>query len=302
MLKFIAKRVLTIIPVLFGVTFMVYFLMTVAPGNPELTPLRKAETEEQKAQMREDLGLNDPILVRYFRMMRGLFRDDSGKASRIITKMKVHLPKSLELCFVPLFFSVILALPLGVIAAVKQNTLFDGLSMIISLIGVSMPNFWLGLILMITFALKLGWFPTAGSSGPIYIVLPAATLAFINMASIARVTRSSMLEVVRQDYIRTARAKGVAERKIIMRHALKNALIPTVTVVGTQLGELLSSTIIIENVFAWPGIGRLLMQAINSRDMSMMIACVIVFAVCVSIINLCVDILYSLIDPRISVS
>ncbi len=302
MLKFIAKRVLTIIPVLFGVTFMVYFLMTVAPGNPELTPLRKAETEEQKAQMREDLGLNDPILVRYFRMMRGLFRDDSGKASRIITKMKVHLPKSLELCFVALFFSVILALPLGVIAAVKQNTLFDGLSMIISLIGVSMPNFWLGLILMITFALKLGWFPTAGSSGPIYIVLPAATLAFINMASIARVTRSSMLEVVRQDYIRTARAKGVAERKIIMRHALKNALIPTVTVVGTQLGELLSSTIIIENVFAWPGIGRLLMQAINSRDMSMMIACVIVFAVCVSIINLCVDILYSLIDPRISVS
>lgn len=302
MLKFIAKRVLTIIPVLFGVTFMVYFLMTVAPGNPELTPLRKAETEEQKAQMREDLGLNDPILVRYFRMMRGLFRDDSGKASRIITKMKVHLPKSLELCFVALFFSVILALPLGVIAAVKQNTLFDGLSMIISLIGVSMPNFWLGLILMITFALKLGWFPTAGSSGPIYIVLPAATLAFINMASIARVTRSSMLEVVRQDYIRTARSKGVAERKIIMRHALKNALIPTVTVVGTQLGELLSSTIIIENVFAWPGIGRLLMQAINSRDMSMMIACVIVFAVCVSIINLCVDILYSLIDPRISVS
>lgn len=302
MLRFIIKRVLTIIPVLFGVTFMVFFLMTVAPGNPELAPLRKAETEEQKAQMREDLGLNDPIIVRYFRMMRGLFRDDSGKASRIITKMKVHLPKSLELCLVALFFSVILALPLGVIAAVKQNTLFDGLSMIISLIGVSMPNFWLGLILMITFALKLGWFPTAGSSGPIYIVLPAATLAFINMASIARVTRSSMLEVVRQDYIRTARAKGVAERKIIMRHALKNALIPTVTVVGTQLGELLSSTIIIENVFAWPGIGRLLMQAIDSRDMSMMIACVIVFAVCVSIINLCVDILYSLIDPRISVS
>ena len=302
MLRFIIKRVLTIIPVLFGVTFMVFFLMTVAPGNPELAPLRKAETEEQKAQMREDLGLNDPILVRYFRMMRGLFRDDSGKASRIITKMKVHLPKSLELCFVALFFSVILALPLGVVAAVKQNTLFDGLSMIISLIGVSMPNFWLGLMLMITFALKLGWFPTAGSSGPIYIVLPAATLAFINMASIARVTRSSMLEVVRQDYIRTARSKGVAERKIIMRHALKNALIPTVTVVGTQLGELLSSTIIIENVFAWPGIGRLLMQAIDSRDMSMMIACVIVFAVCVSIINLCVDILYSLIDPRISVS
>ena len=196
---------------------------------------------------------------------------------------------------------MVLALPLGIIAAVKQNTLFDGACMVVSLVGVSMPNFWLALILMIVFALNLGWFPTSGSTEPIHIVLPAATLAFINMASIARVTRSSMLEVIRQDYIRTAQAKGVPYNRVIKKHALKNALIPTITVVGVQLGELLSSTIIIENIFAWPGIGRQLMQAIDSRDMSTMIACVMVFAVFVSLINMCVDILYSIIDPRISI-
>lgn len=302
MLKFIAKRIVTIIPVLFGVTFLVYLLMTVAPGNPELVPLRKITDEEQKEQMREKLGLNDPIIVRYFRMMKGLFRDESGKASHIIYKMKAHLPKSLKLCFTALAISVVLALPLGVMAAIKQNTFVDGFCMVVSLIGISIPSFWLALLIMLAFGLHLGWFPTCGSTDPIHIVMPAATLAFINMASIARVTRSSMLEVIRQDYIRTARAKGVSEWNIIKKHELKNALIPTVTVVGIQLGELLSSTIIIENIFAWPGVGRLLIQAINSRDMSMMIACVMIFAVCVSVINLCVDIIYSLIDPRISIN
>lgn len=300
MAKFIFKRLLTMIPVLFGVTFMVYLLMTIAPGNPELAPLRGIDDPAEIEIKREELGLNDNILIRYARMMRKLILGENGRISGIALKMSVHLPKSLKLCVTALVISVILALPLGVIAAVKQNTVFDGVSMIISLIGVSMPNFWLGLILMIVFALNLGWFPTSGSTEPIHIVLPAATLAFINMASIARVTRSSMLEVIRQDYIRTARAKGVPERKIITRHALKNALIPTITVIGVQLGELLSGTIVVENIFAWPGVGRLLMQAIDSRDMSMMISCVMVFAVLVSIINLIVDILYGVVDPRIS--
>lgn len=301
MIKFIVKRILTIVPVLLGVTFLVYLLMTIAPGNPEVAPLRKVTDPEEKEQLKEELGLNDPILVRYVRMMKGMFVDESGAVSDIIFKMKVFLPNSLKLCFTALAISVVLALPLGIIAAVKQNTLFDGACMVVSLVGVSMPNFWLALILMIVFALNLGWFPTSGSTEPIHIVLPAATLAFINMASIARVTRSSMLEVIRQDYIRTAQAKGVAYNRVIKKHALKNALIPTITVVGVQLGELLSSTIIIENIFAWPGIGRQLMQAIDSRDMSTMIACVMVFAVFVSLINMCVDILYSIIDPRISI-
>ena len=301
MIKFIVKRILTILPVLLGVTFLVYLLMTIAPGNPEVAPLRKVTDPEEKEQLKEELGLNDPILVRYVRMMKGMFVDESGAVSDIIFKMKVFLPNSLKLCFTALAISVVLALPLGIIAAVKQNTLFDGACMVVSLVGVSMPNFWLALILMIVFALNLGWFPTSGSTEPIHIVLPAATLAFINMASIARVTRSSMLEVIRQDYIRTAQAKGVPYNRVIKKHALKNALIPTITVVGVQLGELLSSTIIIENIFAWPGIGRQLMQAIDSRDMSTMIACVMVFAVFVSLINMCVDILYSIIDPRISI-
>ena len=301
MIKFIVKRILTIVPVLLGVTFLVYLLMTIAPGNPEVAPLRKVTDPEEKEQLKEELGLNDPILVRYVRMMKGMFVDESGAVSDIIFKMKVFLPNSLKLCFTALAISVVLALPLGIIAAVKQNTLFDGACMVVSLVGVSMPNFWLALILMIVFALNLGWFPTSGSTEPIHIVLPAATLAFINMASIARVTRSSMLEVIRQDYIRTAQSKGVPYNRVIKKHALKNALIPTITVVGVQLGELLSSTIIIENIFAWPGIGRQLMQAIDSRDMSTMIACVMVFAVFVSLINMCVDILYSIIDPRISI-
>ena len=301
MIKFIVKRILTIVPVLLGVTFLVYLLMTIAPGNPEVAPLRKVTDPEEKEQLKEELGLNDPILVRYVRMMKGMFVDESGAVSDIIFTMKVFLPNSLKLCFTALAISVVLALPLGIIAAVKQNTLFDGACMVVSLVGVSMPNFWLALILMIVFALNLGWFPTSGSTEPIHIVLPAATLAFINMASIARVTRSSMLEVIRQDYIRTAQAKGVPYNRVIKKHALKNALIPTITVVGVQLGELLSSTIIIENIFAWPGIGRQLMQAIDSRDMSTMIACVMVFAVFVSLINMCVDILYSIIDPRISI-
>ena len=302
MTKFLIKRILSMIPVLFGVTFLVYVLMTIAPGNPEVAPLRRAKSDEERQEMRERLGLNDPLIIRYFRMMKGLVMDKSGKASSIIRKMRVHLPKSLELCLTALAVSVVLALPLGVIAAIKQNTLIDWMSMFVSLLGVSMPNFWLGLIIMLVFGLHLGWFPTSGSSEAAHIVMPAATLAFINMAAIARVTRSSTLEVIRQDYIRTARAKGVPEGRIIRKHALKNALIPTITVVGIQLGELLSGTIIIENVFAWPGVGRLLIQAINSRDMSMMIACVIIFAISVSIINLCVDILYSLVDPRISMN
>ena len=266
MIKFIVKRILTIVPVLLGVTFLVYLLMTIAPGNPEVAPLRKVTDPEEKEQLKEELGLNDPILVRYVRMMKGMFVDESGAVSDIIFKMKVFLPNSLKLCFTALAISVVLALPLGIIAAVKQNTLFDGACMVVSLVGVSMPNFWLALILMIVFALNLGWFPTSGSTEPIHIVLPAATLAFINMASIARVTRSSMLEVIRQDYIRTAQAKGVPYNRVIKKHALKNALIPTITVVGVQLGELLSSTIIIENIFAWPGIGRQLMQAIEQTS------------------------------------
>ncbi len=304
MFTFILRRLLTIIPVIFGVTFLVYVLMTIAPGNPEMIPLRNIQDPVEREQKMEELGLNDPMIVRYGRMMKKWFTEEvneNDEYSGIITKMKVHLPKSLQLCLTALLFSVLLALPLGVFAAIKQNTFFDGMCMAISLVGVSMPNFWLGLLLMIWFALELGWFPTAGSETLAHLVLPAATLAFINMAAIARVTRSSVLEVIRQDYVRTARAKGVSERRVIVHHVLRNAMLPTITVIGIQLGELLSNTIIIENIYAWPGVGRLLIQAINSREMSMMIACVMVFAIAVSLINLFVDILYSLIDPRISI-
>ncbi len=299
MVKFIGKRILSIIPVLFGVTFLVYLLVKMAPGNPELTPLRRAETPEEKAQMREELGLNDPILVQYARMMQRVFFSESKSSIVTREKLAAHLPRTIQLSMTALVFSIIFALPLGLIAAIKQNTLFDGLSMTISLIGVSMPNFWLGIMLMILFTLKLKWLPSAGSATPQHIILPAMTLAVINMGAISRVTRSSVLEVIRQDYVRTARAKGSPQRAVIRKHVLRNALIPTVTVLGIQLGELLSGAIIVENVFAWPGVGRLLMLAIESRDITMMIGCVTIFALFISVINLIVDMLYSALDPRI---
>ena len=196
--------------------------------------------------------------------------------------------------------SIVIAIPLGILAAIKQNTLFDHSSMVVSLIGISMPAFWLALMLMLLFSLKLGWLPAQGAKdGWKSYVLPSIAIGFMQMAAIARTTRSSMLETIRQDYIRTARSKGITEREVIFHHSFRNALIPTVTIVGVQLGGLLGGAVLTETVFAWPGLGRLVVQAVNGRDVPVVLGCIVVLSVGFSIVNLVVDLLYGFIDPRV---
>ncbi|MBQ2650999.1 MAG: ABC transporter permease [Clostridia bacterium] len=303
MWKFIAKRLVAMVPVLLGVTLVIYLILNMAPGDPAKVILGEQATPEQIAELREEMGLNDPVLVQYARYIFNLVQGDMGESYNSGLKCNVEIfarfPNTLRLTICAISLAVILALPIGIIAAVKQNSIFDGVSMFIALIGLSMPVFWLGLLLILFFSLRLGWFPSSGAEGWKSLVLPTVTLGFQQMASIARVTRSSMLEVIRADYIRTARAKGVAESKVITKHALKNALIPTVTVVGLQFGGMLGGSVMTESVYAWPGVGRLMVQSINKRDIPMVLGCVIMFSVTSSVVNLLVDVLYGFIDPRI---
>ena len=304
MLKYIAKRLAAMIPVILGVTLIMYLIMSLAPGDPARTILGEQATEEQVNELREEMGLNDPIIVQYFRYIWNLLHGDLGRSyqSRIDVSTEIfsRFPNTIKLALAASLFSVILALPLGIIAAVKQNTFFDSFSMFVAIIGISCPTFWFGLILILVFAVNLKWFPVSGQVDNFRgMVLPALTLAFNSMAAMARVTRSSMLEVIRQDYIRTARAKGVSQRNVILQHAVPNAMIPTVTVIGLRIGGLLAGAVICETVFSWPGIGRLLVQSIQSRNTPVVLGCIIIFSICFSLVNLIVDILNAFIDPRI---
>ena len=304
MLKYIGKRLLAMIPVILGVTLIVYLIMSLAPGDPARTILGEQATEEQVAQLRSEMGLDQPIIVQYFRYIWNLLHGDLGRSyqSRIDVSTEIfsRFPNTIKLALTASLFSVILALPLGIIAAVRQNTFFDSFSMFVAIIGISCPTFWFGLILILVFAVNLKWFPVSGQVDNFKgMVLPALTLAFNSMASMVRVTRSSMLEVIRQDYIRTARAKGVSNRNVILRHAVPNAMIPTVTVIGLRIGGLLAGAVICETVFSWPEIGRLLVQSIQSRNTPVVLGCIIIFSICFSLVNLIVDILYAFIDPRI---
>ena len=260
MVKYVIKRLLALIPVVIGVTFLVFMIMQLAPGDAAKLILGESATQEQVEELREEMGLNDPAIIQYGRYMVNFVQGDLGTSYStkrpVAEEVFSRFPYTLNLSIVAGVISIILAIPLGILAAVKQNTWFDNISMIVSLIGVSMPIFWLALLLVLCFSLKLGWLPVQGAESWKSYILPAISLGFMNMAAIARTTRSSMLETIRQDYIRTARAKGVSKRQVIMKHAFKNALIPTITVCGIQLGQLLGGSVLTETVLAWPGIGR----------------------------------------------
>ena len=295
MWKFIVKRLIMLIPVLIGVTLLVFLILQLAPGDPAKVILGEQATPEQIEELRESLGLNDPVLVQYANYIIKLVQGDMGESYKtrgpVSDEVFNRFPNTIKL--------TACAMLLAVVAAVKQNTLFDSISMVIALVGVSMPIFWLGLLLILLFSLRLGWFPSSGSEGWKSIVLPAVALGFNHMASIARTTRSSMLETIRQDYIRTVRAKGVAYGVVIRKHALKNALIPTITVIGLQIGYMLGGSVLTETVFAWPGVGRLMVDSINGRDIPMVMGCIILVCATFSVVNLIVDILYGMVDPRI---
>ena len=309
MYKFVLKRLLQLIPVIIGVTFIVFFIMNLAPGDPAAIILGDQATAEALAMKREELGLNDPLLVRYFNYMKNLLRGDMGTSYKnnipVWNQVIDRLPNTAILAVAGIFIALLFGIPIGILSAKKQYSLLDNISMVAALIGVSMPNFWSGLLLVMLFSLSLGWLPSQGmGSGGVIpvlrsIILPSLTLGINSMAMVARMTRSSMLEVIRQDYISTAQAKGLNDHVITTQHMLRNALIPIITAVGLQFGHLLGGAMLAETVFSWPGLGRLMVDSIKSRDIPMVLGCVVFMATMFSIVNLIVDIVYAFVDPRI---
>ena len=308
MYKYILKRLVMLIPVIIGVTFIVFFILNLAPGDPAAIILGDQATAEALAMKREELGLNDPILVRYFNYMLGVFQGDLGVSYKnsipVWNQVIERFPNTAILAVCGILIALIIGIPVSILSAKKQYSAMDNVSMVLALVGVSMPNFWSGLLLVMLFSLALGWLPSQGMGDgfiPLVksLVLPSFTLGINSCAMVARMTRSSMLEVIRQDYIYTARAKGVDEKKITTRHMLRNALIPIITAVGLQFGTLLGGAMLAETVFSWPGLGRLMVDSIKSRDIPMVLGCVIFLATMFTVVNLLVDIVYAFVDPRI---
>lgn len=292
-----------LIPVIMGVTLLVFVIMQLAPGNPARMILGEMATPEQVASLEEEMGLNKPLLVRYFNYMLNFLRGDMGtsyyKSTSVVSEVMSRFPYTAKLAGVAAILTLIMSIPIGVMAAVKQNSVFDNASLVVTLLGISMPVFWLGLLLIITFSLKLDLFPTGGADTWKSYIMPAFCLAFSNMSTMARTTRSSMLETIRQDYVRTAAAKGVPRKAVILRHAFRNALIPTITVLGIQMSQLLGGSVVVETVFAWPGVGRLMIDSISSRDTPMVLGCIVLLTILFSVLNLVIDLCYAVADPRI---
>lgn len=303
MFRYILKRILMMIPVLIAVSFVVYFLMDLAPGDIIATMAPQDATEVEIEMLREEYGLNGPLIERYFRYLGNLLKGDLGISLSLKRPvMEVFLerfPTTLKLALFATVVAMVISIPLGIAAATHHRSILDGFSMVTAMIGVSMPGFWLGLLLILWFSLGTGWFPSGGSGGFIYYVLPGIALGAGQAGSLTRITRSSMLDVIRQDYLRTARAKGVSEKQVIRKHALKNALIPIITVFGSTVGNLLGGAVAIETVFSLPGIGRLTVAAVNQRDTILATGCIIMFTVILTVTMLVVDIAYAFVDPRI---
>ena len=301
--KYVLKRILLLIPVLLGVSLLVFAIMSLTPGDPAQLILGENAPKEAVLKLREEMGLNDPFFMQYFRFVKNAIMGDFGRSyttgREVFGEIFARFPNTLILAVIGIIISVCIGIPIGIISATRQYSFLDSFSMVIALLGVSMPVFWLGLMLILTFSVKLGWLPSGGFDGLKSIILPAVTLGVGSAAIITRMTRSSMLEVIRQDYIRTARAKGVAEKVVINKHALKNALIPIITVVGLQFGHLLGGAVLTESVYSWPGVGRLMVDAIRQKDTPTVLAAVVFLAAAFSVVNLLVDILYAYVNPRI---
>lgn len=304
MIKYVVKRLLWMIPVMLGVTVVIFSIMHFVPGDPAVIILGTEATEAQLMQKREELGLTEPFLVQLVTYMKNVFLHfDFGNSyitnNSITSELLARLPRTALVGFVSMVLMLLIGIPLGITAAVHQNGLADRVCMIIALLGVSVPAFWLGLLLVILFSLKLGWLPASGIGGFEYYVLPCVASAFGGIAGLARQSRSSMLEVIRSDYVVTARAKGLSERKVIYLHALPNAMIPIITVAGSHLAHIFGGSVVIENVFSIPGIGSYMVTAVNNRDYTVVTGSVIFLAVTFSLVMLLVDVVYAFVDPRI---
>ena len=299
---YLLRRCLQSLLVLLGVSFVVFGILFLT-GDPALVLLPPDATVEDVKKFREEMGFNDPFFVQYGRFLAGALRGNFGQSIRhgepAFDLVMERMPATFELAGAALALALCLAIPAGIISAVRRNTVLDYVSTVVALLGQSMPTFWLGIMLILFFSVQLNVLPSSGRGGFVHMVLPAVTLGLFTTARITRLTRSGMLEVLNQDYIRTARAKGVGNPPVVWKHALKNAAIPIVTIVGIELGTLLGGSVITETIFAWPGVGRLSVQAIYNRDYPVVQASVFLLATTFVLVNLIVDLLYTYLDPRI---
>jgi peptide/nickel transport system permease protein len=303
MLSFLLRRLLLTIPVLLGVATLVFALIHLVPGDPAQSMLGEGASEEDVMALRERLGLDRPLSAQYGSFLGGLVRGELGTSFRygtpVAREIRSRVPNTLQLALAAMLVAIALAIPLGILAAVYRGTPVDYGAMTIALLGISIPNFWLGPLLAIVFAVQLGWLPVSGTGGPEHLVLPAVTLGAALAAILARMTRASLLEELGELYVLAARARGVSRARAVLRHAFRNSLIPIVTILGLQFGAVLTGTIITETIFAWPGIGRLLIQAINFRDYPLVQGCILFISVTYVAVNLLTDLLYGFLDPRI---
>ncbi len=312
MFAYLARRTLTLLPILLLMSIIVFALIRMVPGDPiDVMYGSEGMDEVRRAALSRELGLDQPIVVQYGRWLLRAVQGDLGNSYRagmpVLQLIGQRLPATLLLSFAALFLSLLIALPLGLLAAVKRNSGADMAAMVFAILGISLPNFWSGILLVLVFAIWLGWLPSIGYISPLedfvkslrHLVLPAITLGWSLSGTTTRLARSSLLEELGKDYVRTARGKGLAERAVLLTHALRNALIPTVTMVGLQLGFLIGGTVVVETVFAWPGVGLLVVDSIFARDYPVVQGIVLVIAVVVVLVNLLVDVIYTLLDPRI---
>lgn len=312
MIAHITKKLLTMIPILILVSIILFILLTILPGDAAAGLATADASDEYVAQMREEMGLNRPAYIRYLDWISGMFRGDFGKSlltgQPVLEKIRQRLPVTLELAFLSMLISIIIALPVGILSAVRRNSAADMVTRVISMLGVAMPPFWLGMLLIMLFSIALKWLPASGyisffenpARNLAMMIMPALAIGAAFSATVMRQTRSALLEVLDQEYIMTARAKGLRERIIVWKHALRNALIPVVTVTAMQIGRLIGGAVVCETMFAMPGIGREIVDAILSRDYPVVMGMIMTTAVIVIVINTLMDIVYVLIDPRIS--
>jgi peptide/nickel transport system permease protein/oligopeptide transport system permease protein len=303
MTAYLLRRILIALPTLLGVVVLVFLMVRLAPGDPAVLLAGEFATPETLEAIRARYGLDRSLPEQFLIYLEALLRGDLGESARsrspVLEELKTYFPNTLELASAAILVAVLTGIPLGVLAALRPGSSLDLSVMVLALLGVSMPVFWFGLLAILIFSVGLGWFPVAGKGTLAHLVLPAITLGINATALLARMTRGTLLEVLSQDYIRTARAKGLAERVVIFKHALRNALIPVVTVVGLEFGTLLSGAVITETIFAWPGLGQLLVGSILARDYPVVQGAVLLVAISFVLINLLVDLLYATIDPRV---
>lgn len=303
MIHYITKRIFHMVLVVIGISFIIFTVMSLTPGDPAQIILGDGATPEDIAQLRNELGLNDNLFIRFFRYISNAVQGDLGTSYRtgdsVVSELFNRFPNTALLAIFGVGGAALIGVPIGIISAVKQYSIIDNVTMIAAMVMTSIPAFWLGLLLMLQFALNLGWLPAIGADSWQSFILPSTTLAIGNMAVIIRMTRSTMLEVIREDYIRTAKAKGAGKRSIILTHALKNALLPVVTTIGINFGTQLGGAIVVETVFSIPGLGTLIITSVRQKDIPMVTGAVLFIALTICIVTFTMDILYSFLDPRV---